>query len=89
MTVSLTGVNELCTDNEVGTLEKCKEAVGQIKDEIPNVQFGNTLSLGGYPKGCFLYVRDNANKNKLYFNEHPTGSSSEHARHVCEYTGNK
>merc|ERR1712226_61566 len=62
------------------------EAVSKIRDEIPNARFGNTINSGAYPKGCFLWVKDNANKDKLYFNEHPTGSSSEDARHVCEYT---
>ena len=86
----------------MGTLEKCKEAVSKIKDEIPNARFGyngyNYDNWGEFPKGCFLFVSDTTisdttfryvNKDALYFNEHPTGSRSEDARHVCEYTGNK
>ena len=71
------------------TLEKCKEAVGLIMDEIPNARFGTTFNIGNYPKGCLLWAGNNNNKDKVYFNEHLTGSSNENARHVCEYQGNK
>ena len=88
-TVFLTDVNELCVGNGVNTLEKCKHAVDMIMDEIPNARFASSLNSTQYPKGCFLWVKDDSNKDTVNFNDHSTGSSSEHARHVCEYQGNK
>ena len=75
--------------NSVDTLEKCEGTVGKIKDEIPNAQFGTTDNWSEYPKGCFLYVNNDSSKDKVFFNEHPTGSGHGHSRHICEYTGSK
>ena len=85
----LTDTNELCPAKLVDNLEKCTEAVDKIKNEIPNAKFGHSHTWGEYPKGCFLYVNNDSSKDKVFFNEHPTGSGHGHTRHICEYIGSK
>ena len=88
MRVFLTERGKICTTKAVDTLEKCRESVDMIKNEIPNAQFGRSDTWEFFPKGCFLYVRDDALKDQVFFNEHSTGSPDGNARHICEETGN-
>ena len=87
MKVFLTETDKLCTINAVDTLEKCIDAVDKIKGQIPNAQFGWTSTWIHQPKGCFVFVGNGSYKEKVFFNEHHTGSSNIHSRHVCEHTG--
>ena len=88
MTVFLTETNKLCTKKAIDTLEKCTAAVDKIKNVVPNAQFGRSDTWSQFPKGCFLYVNDDALKDQVFFNEHSTGSPSGNSRHICEETGN-
>ena len=87
MRVFLTGTSRICTTKAVDTLEKCREAVDIIKNEIPNAQFGRSVTYDFFPKGCFLYVSDDDFKDQVFFNEHSTGSPAGNTRHICEETG--
>ena len=80
----MTEKNELCPANAVDTLEKCTEAVGKIKNEIPNAKFGGSDNWSIYPNGCFY-----DESGHVFFNEHPTGSSHQDARHICDLPGSK
>ena len=88
MRVFLTGTSRICTTNAVDTLEKCRESVDMIKNEIPNARFGRSDNWSVFPKGCFLYVNDDVLKDQVFFNEHSTGSPDGNGRHICEETGN-
>ena len=76
----LTDYNELCEDNAVHNLEKCRIAVTDIKNIVPNAFFKNTEVEHKYPKGCYLWVP----KGAVYFNEHGTGSKHRNARQICK-----
>ena len=76
----LTDTNKLCQDNAVENLEKCRGAVNEIKNVVPNAFFKRTEVDKHYPKGCYLYVP----KSAVYFNEHGTGSKNRKARQICK-----
>ena len=76
----LAETNKLCKENEVENLEKCRSAVSEIKNVVPNAFFRKTEVDERYPKGCYLYVP----KGAVYFNEHGTGSKNRKARQICK-----
>ena len=76
----LADYNKLCEDNAVHNLEKCRDAVTEIKNIVPNAFFKNTEVEHKYPKGCYLWRQ----KGAVYFNEHGTGSKHKKARQICK-----
>ena len=55
----LADYNKLCEGNAVNDLEKCRDAVSEIKNIVPNAFFKNTEVEHKYPKGCSWLERTN------------------------------
>ena len=81
----LTEKNTTClksTGTLVDDLETCKKAVAIVKKNISTARFVNKEDDGDWPKGCYLYSPD-----KVYFNDHLSGSSNERAQQICNLKG--
>ena len=91
LSVFLTEVNQLCVERPVRRIYKCQDAVEKIKNEIPNARYGGTVNSFWQPIGCYLFVGSGVDRNKVFYNLHPTGSSTGNvdSRHICESSGSK
>ena len=79
--------NQLC--NEVGAnlvtdLNLCKAAVENIKNYMPDIDFGSKSRSSRYPQGCYLH-----NNKYVYLNPHQDGSKSYKAKQICRKSNGK
>ena len=71
------GYGKLCPDSGFETLADIKTCKSAAK--YYGKDFGETESVGNYPKGCYVNSNDH-----VYFNFHPTGRKSSSANSICQ-----
>ena len=72
----IAGFNRLCSDtgfDRIDGLDRCKRAA-----RVMGKSFSVANSWKSYPNGCYIY-----SDNRVYFNHHLTGQTSELACPIC------